>query len=324
MNRHLPTAASAPNVTATGLLQEPTVLLLITGTLIGLNFPLGKIAGEAGVSPMTWALLISLGAALFLLPLLMATRKLVLPSKRVLRYTVISALVSFITPNLLLFTVIPRVGAGYTGLMFALSPVFTLLLAFVFRMKTPGRLGRIGIATGLLGAAIVSLTRGASPAGPGVGWLLAALAIPAALAAGNVYRTLDWPEGASPNVLAFWGHAFSSGVFFWLLLLTRGTLPLNELAPVAGVALAQLLVAGMTFPAFFLLQQKGGPVLLSQIGYVAAAVGLATATVFLGERYSLMTWLGASVIAVGIVITMVAQKIGDPMEVSNEPENATQ
>jgi drug/metabolite transporter (DMT)-like permease len=290
------------------LLQQPAVLLLITGTLIGLNFPLGKLAGQAGVSPIIWALLISLGATLVLLPLLILTGELALPSKPVLRYTFISATVSFITPNLLLFTVIPHAGAGYTGLMFALSPVFTLMLAALFRLKTPGRLGRIGIAVGLLGATMVSLTRGASPTGPGIGWLLATLAIPLALAIGNVYRTLDWPPEAPPNLLAFWGHAFSSSVFIVLLLLTRGTLPMTELAPVTGAALAQVLVAGMTFPAFFRLQQQGGPVLLSQIGYVAAAVGLIGATLFLGERYSLTTWMGAGIIALGIVITITAQR----------------
>lgn len=289
------------------LLQTPGALLLITGTLIGLNFPLGKVAGEAGVSPLIWASLIPLGATLALLPLLLATRMLAWPSLRELRYTVISAVVSFITPNLLLFTVIPHVGAGYTGLMFALSPVFTLLFASVLGIKTPGRLGRVGIAAGLAGAVLVSLTRSADPGGPSVEWLLAAFAIPVALAGGNVYRTLDWPDGVAPNVLAFWAHAFSSVVFMSILVLMRGTVPVAEIAPAAGAALTQVLVAGMTFPAFFRLQQRGGPVLLSQIGYVAAAVGLISATLFLGERYSLTTWLGAGIIAVGISVTIAAQ-----------------
>jgi drug/metabolite transporter (DMT)-like permease len=308
MTRDLLNWVPAANVDVRGQLQQPAVLLLITGTLIGLNFPLAKLAGEAGVSPLIWALLISLGVTLVLLPLLIATGELVLPSKPVSRYTLISATVSFIIPNLLLFTVIPHAGAGYTGLMFALSPVFTLILATLFQLKTPGRLGLLGIAIGLLGAAMVSLTRGASPTGPGVGWLLAALAIPIILAIGNVYRTLDWPAEAPPNLLAFWGHAFSSSFFTVLLLLTRGSLPVNELAPAAGAALAQVMVASMTFPALFQLQRKGGPVLLSQIGYVAAAVGLIGATLFLGERYCLTTWLGAGIIVLGIAITITAQR----------------
>ena len=38
-------------------------------------------------------------------------------------------------------------------------------------------------------------------------------------------------------------------------------------------------------PFFFRLQAVGGPVYLSQIGYVAAAVGLFSGTLFLGESY---------------------------------------
>jgi drug/metabolite transporter (DMT)-like permease len=310
MSQQLLPTVPVPQVSASRLLGQPVVLLLVTGTLIGFNFPLGKLAGEAGISPLVWALLISLGASLVLLPLLILNRELRLPSWSVLRYTLISASVSFVTPNLLLFSVIPHAGAGYTGLMFAMSPLFTLLFATLFRIKPPGRLGLLGIAIGLIGVVTVSLTRVAEPTGPGLGWLLAALAIPVALAVGNVYRTLDWPTEASPNQLAFWGHLFSSTLLSGLLLLVRGSLPVHELAPVACVALVQVVVAGMTFPFFFRLQLRGGPVLLSQIGYVAAAVGLVGATLFLGERYSLSTWIGAGVIALGIVITIAGQRKG--------------
>jgi drug/metabolite transporter (DMT)-like permease len=319
---------TAHRLAPASLLQEPAVLLVITGTLIGLNFPLGKIAGQAGVTPMLWALLISLGAMLMLLPILAVRRELQWPSKRVIRYAFISAAISFVTPNLLLFTVIPHTGAGYTGLMFALSPVFTVLLALLFRLKTPSRLGFLGIAIGLTGATVVSLTRSSAPDGPSTEWLLAALLIPVALAAGNVYRTLDWPDQTSPNVLAFWGHTLSSLIFVSLLWQIHGTLPFSELVPAAGAALVQVLVAGMTFPVFFRLQQTGGPVLLSQIGYVAAAVGMIAATLFLGEQYDAATWWGAGVIALGILITVIAQ-IGerrsvDPVTEQVDGETKTQ
>ena len=51
--------------------QSPVFLLLMTGTLIGFNFPLGKIASNAGVSPMIWAMIVSLGVSALLLPFLM-------------------------------------------------------------------------------------------------------------------------------------------------------------------------------------------------------------------------------------------------------------
>lgn len=290
-----------------GLLHRPVVLLLVTGTLIGFNFPLGKIAGEAGISSMIWAMIVSLGVCVILFPVLVAKRRFAAPKGRMVRYVIISALITYVGPNILLFSVIPHAGSGYTGLMFALSPVFTLALAVLFRLKIPSRTGLIGIATGLLGAAIVSVTRGSAPAAPPIIWIIAALIIPVALACGNIYRTLDWPENASPDVLAFWSHAISVVFFLFLLLVTKGSISVSELALAPVAALAQMLVAGLMSPVFFRLQQKGGPVLLSQIGYVAAAVGLIAATFLLGEHYNPMTWVGAAVIAFGIFVTIVAQ-----------------
>ena len=46
---------------------------------------------------------------------------------------------------------------------------------------------------------------------------------------------------------------------------------------------------------------------LSQIGYVAAAVGVAVGVSFLGERYPPLVWAGISVVAAGIGLTTLAQ-----------------
>ncbi len=289
------------------LLQSPIFLLLATGTFFGFNMPLGKIASNAHISPLLWALVISAGAVLILLPLLVLQNRFEWPKRSMWRYILISSLISFILPNILLFSTMAHVGSGYMGLMYALSPVFTLSLALLFRIKTPGLMGKVGIIFGLVGAVIVSITRGSAPDAPALIWILAALLLPLTLACGNIYRTLDWPKGANPDILAFWCHVFSI-LFFIVLIMTRnGQLALNSLIQVPQVTVSQLLVAGLTFALLFRLQEKGGPVLLSQIGYVAAAVSLFIATLFLGELYSLITWAGAATIAVGIIITITAQ-----------------
>jgi drug/metabolite transporter (DMT)-like permease len=150
-DRSLPEAAiPSPGERATNAghwLLAPQGLLLASGTLLGLKLPLGKLASGAGVPALVWAAIVSAGVALMLLPTQLTRRGLRLPGAVVLRYTAVSALISFIIPNLLLFTVIPRVGAGYTGLMFALSPVSMLavvmLCSSVFVEKqTTGRAGR--------------------------------------------------------------------------------------------------------------------------------------------------------------------------------------
>ncbi|WP_299843359.1 DMT family transporter [uncultured Roseovarius sp.] len=280
-------------------------LLLYTGGLFGLNFPLGKLAAGAGVSPLIWALVVSIGAAGLLLPGLILQGRLTLPRGQMLRYTVISGLLSFALVNALVFFLIPRVGAGYAGLMFALSPVVTLALTALAGLKIPGRLGLYGIGLGLIGAVLVALGRG-SIEGAAI-WSVLAFAIPFALALGNVYRTLDWPEGAHPAALAFWSHSWAILTYVVLQLGLSGDLPLDQLREVPLATIIQAIAAGLMFPAYFRLQQVGGPVLLSQIGYVAAAVGLGTGTVLLGEVYGIATWAGAAIIALGIGLTVRAQ-----------------
>ncbi|MEO9899960.1 DMT family transporter [Nisaea sp.] len=292
------------------MFANPSLLLIMTGALIGVNFPLGKIAGDAGISPILWAMIPSLGVAALMLPVLVVRGGLRRPNRALARFSMIASLVSYVIPNVILFAVIPHAGAGYMGLMFAQSPVFTLAFSALLGLKTPNWLGLAGIAVGLTGAAIVSLTRGAGPDAPDLFWILAGFAVPAALAVGNVYRTVAWPENTSPDALAFWSHGAAIIAFVGLLFLVEGGVPVASLAAVPEAALLQAVAAAATFPLFFRLQHLGGPVLLSQIGYVAASVGLVIATLFLDERYSLATWAGALVIAVGIGLTVIAQRRG--------------
>ena len=289
-------------------LQNPIALLLATGFLIGLNFPLGKVAVEAGVSPLLWAVLISVGASVSKVLLLLVQRVSLRLNHSTARYALISGIITFVLANWLVFAVIPHVGSGFIGIMFALSPVFTLAIATLFRLKTPGRLGLAGIAVGLIGATIVAWSRQTAQLDISPIWIFAAILVPFTLAVGNVYRTIAWPHGESPDRLAFWSHAFSAILLVFILLGTQGNLGLSQLAAVPGVSVAQFIVAGMTFPIFFRLQQFGGPVLLSQLGYVAAAVGMAAATLFLGESYRLLTWGGAAIIALGVAFTILAQR----------------
>ena len=54
----------------------------------------------------------------------------------------------------------PHLGAGYTGIMFTLSPVITLVLSLVLGVRRPNPLGIAGIVAGFVGALMVASTRG--------------------------------------------------------------------------------------------------------------------------------------------------------------------
>lgn len=290
-----------------GLWNSAIGLLLVTGGLLGLTLPFGKLAGQAGAAPALWALVISLGAGSTLLLWMVSRGQRVGLDKGRLRYFTIAAAISYAIPNLLMFAAIPHLGAGYTGIMFTLSPVITLMLSMLFGVRKPTPLGMAGIAVGFVGALIVAWTRGEAGRPAELFWVILGICIPFSLAAGNIYRTIDWPRDAGTTELAVGSH-LAAAVMLFLIILMRGDFATaTALASIPLLVVAQVAASALMFVFFFRLQAVGGPVYLSQIGYVAAAIGLISGVLFLGETYGWLTWLGAAIISAGIAMTTKAQ-----------------
>ncbi len=281
-------------------------LLLLTGALLGLTLPFGKIASQNSVPPLLWTFTFSFGAAFLLCLSLAARRHRFTVTAHALRYYFITAAISYAVPNFLIFTVMPHLGAGYAGIMYTLSPALTLLMSVTLGIRRPNALGMIGISVGFIGAVMVASTRGEMGRPSDPFWVALALLIPLFLAAGNIYRTYDWPEDSDPVELAVGSH-FASALMLMAAMLLQGQASLAPLAAIPFITAAQIAASAAMFAFYFRLQAVGGPVYLSQIGYVGAGVGLLSGTMMLGERYQWMTWAGAAVIVVGVVMTTRAQ-----------------
>ena len=155
-------------------LDRPLPLLLITGTAFGCNFPLGKLAREAGVNPALWVIVICIGTGLMTgLVAVLIEKKPAVPG--ILRYAAISGFVSNVIPLFLTFAAIPHIGSGLASIMVATSPVMTALLSILLKVKPPSPLGLAGIALGLAGAVTIIIARNAGLGGGDAHWLLLAV-----------------------------------------------------------------------------------------------------------------------------------------------------
>lgn len=280
-------------------------LLLSTGILLGFNTPLGKLAHDSGISPASWSFAIAGGGAAILLGFLLLQRQSIGYDRAHLRYYFFTALLSYVVPNLVLYAAIPRLGAGMAAIYFTLSPIITLSLSILLRMRRPGALGGFGILLGCVGALLVIFSKGELNRSTDLTWAFAALLIPLSLAVGNIYRTRDWPADGAPLVLAMGSNAAASVFLMIAAVILDGALPFAQLAIAPELVLVQVIIAAMMFALFFRLQVAGGPVYLSQIGYVAAATALVIGVLFLGEHYGLTTWGGAGVIVLGVLATTI-------------------
>jgi drug/metabolite transporter (DMT)-like permease len=279
----------------------------MVGGLLGLSFPLGKLAGAAGVPPLVWSTLLSGGGAVVLaLALLLRRQKLQLTAQ-LLRYFLVVSVVSYALPNALIFSAIPHLGSAYAAILFTLSPMFTVMFSFAAGLRAPRRLELAGIVIGFVGTLLVASARG--EIGRSVEWFWIGLGalVPVSLALGNVYRTLDLPKGTPSLVLAVGSNAVAALLLLILSWMSGGLGGFATLVTVPWLVATQVTATAAMLALFFQLQLVGGPVTLSQIGTVAAAVGVIAGTAGLGERYPTIVWIGIAIIAIGISLTVRAR-----------------
>jgi drug/metabolite transporter (DMT)-like permease len=288
------------------LLTTPLFLLIGTGVGLGLLAPLGTLANRAGFNPFLWISMIMLVPGLLLLFL---ARHENWRRSDLLSFGIIAGLFANVIPNSILLAAMPHIGSGLGGLMFALSPVVTALLSIIFKVRPPNRALIISVVLGFVGAVLIVSGRNslALPSAPS--WMLIALLMPVSLAIGNVYRTAYWPEHATPMQTGAASNLLSVPALIALAIWRDGGI---EFAPFLlnwQLSLAQCAASIIMYLLFFRLQWVGGPTYLSQIGYVAAALGLTLGTTVFHESYPAIVWAGAVFILSGIIVTIFEKRL---------------
>ncbi|WP_427854536.1 EamA family transporter [Halomonas dongshanensis] len=275
--------------------------------LLGLSTNLAKQASELALSPLAF-LFWSLGGATLLLFILAIWRGQLPPvNQRTLEYYGVSALVGVAGSNLLFFSAIAHIGAGFVALVITLPPLLTYLGALALKVERFQLVRAAGVISALVGAMILAVHKLATP-NVDVGWVLLALLGPVLLAIGNLYRSLRWPVGVSSEALA--PGMLAAAV---MLLLGISFLPGFTLAvPTLGISTFMLIAiqaaifAGQ-FLLLFLLQKSGGPVLLSLLGSVGALFGVPVAILMQGESVPQGLLPGALLIGAGIALLNIGK-----------------
>jgi len=259
--------------------------LVSTGGLVGATTVIAGLAIRSGWHPIAFLLWSALGGGLALVAVACAAAERLKLSAALLRYGLLSGLLSFALPNMLSFVSIPHVGAGFVSLCLAFPPLLTYGLALPLGLDRFSTTGAAGMTLGLGGAALLAASR---PGGVDGGWIWTGLALtaPVIVATGNIYRTVDWPKNASPRLLApimLLAAAAIIGVYAVCAHVPLDPETWNESA--SALLAAQMTVIAATYPLFFTLQKHSGPVGVSQIGWIAAGAGKLLAVAFLGEAF---------------------------------------
>ncbi|MFL1454903.1 DMT family transporter [Marinobacter sp. GN3S48] len=274
-------------------------LLVANGFLIALMLALAKTATAQGVPAITYAFWQTLIAGSVLL--LCSAKPRAMFERRLTTYFLISGLTGIAIPNATAFYLVTKLGSGFTGIMYALPPIFTFLIATTMGLEKRNWAKLTGLSVAVLACTWIVLQRHSEMPQADVLWFALGLLIPAMLSIGNVYRSVAWPGDTKPMTLAA-GTLLASAASLGLFAQAIGTpLVSNDFGhQFLGVIILQGLLTALTYFCAFELQKRSNPVFYSQLGAVAAVFGLIIGVVWFKEQYSLSIWLGALIVIVGL------------------------
>lgn len=282
----------------------PLLLLLIVGTFFGATTVNGKFAAIAGWAPTSFLAISSLGGGVVMIVLFSFFNVGLKLNRYVVGYSIVSGIL-FALPNLVFFSAVPQVGAGFVALVTAFASVLTYLFSILLRLEKFGVRRGLGVLVALSGALTLSVGKLSGGELSPI-WVLIALTGPIMLALGNIFRSQFWPKEASPFTLAplmlIFAGIFSAGVAQY------SAVPLGVGAPqMWWPLLAQIGIFALGFAFYFVLQQRAGAVYLSQIGPVIALVGATLGATLLHETIDISMALGGLAIIAGVLIFNWAQ-----------------
>lgn len=289
--------------------MKALLLLIVSGILTAGVFIAGKQASSEQLSPgmiLFWQMS---GGALVVWVASWITGKFPIWDWAHLRYYLLGGLLGISLPYVLAFTVLRELQVGIVGLLTALSPVVTYAFARLLGIE-PGNLLRLsGLFVGLIGVVLLIKPEGSMDVSTHGWYLLLALGIPVSLAAANIYRSQFWPAGSGAMPLVT-GMLTVQGVGLFVINLLLGNfidlLPRMEGAGYLLLALGTM--AGISYLTSFKLLQVGGPVYLSQMGYVITAVTLLVGIVMWNEVYDQRDLLSIGCILSGILLTTLTSR----------------
>lgn len=278
-------------------------LLVLSGALWGITFPLSKIGIEGGIPPFAYGCWAAGLSALALLAV-MRLKGQRLPLRRAhLRLYFVVGVFGQALPNIAYYFYIPHMPAGLAAVIITTSPLLTLVLALLLAIERFDLLRAIGVACGFGGALMLVLPGSALPSPDALPWVLLAFATPFFYASSNIAMARLRPRDLGAPAMA--AGMFLASCLFQLPAVAisgqwRMILPPSQ--PHEWALLAQVACSCSAHLIYLSLMPRLGPVYMSQVGYIVTLAGILWGLLFFGEQLSPWAYGAAAAILGGVAL----------------------
>jgi len=294
-------------------------LLCLFGILWGGTIPLSKISVSTGHHPIGlifWQL--TLGAAVLGLVLLYKRQTVPISRDYIVFYFII-ALVGTIIPNGFSYFSAFHLPGGVMALVIALVPMFSLLIALVFRLEAFELVRAVGVVLGALAIALIVLPDTSLPDPAKAIFVATALIAPFFYGVEGNFLAVARLGGTNPITTLFGASVIGACLTFPASIAVDGFIDLRS-----GMGAAEWALVGSTslhliaYAGYIWLIGKAGPVFSAQVAYIVTPAGVVFSMIFLGEIQSYWLWIALLILLVGLALVQPRRPAAETAAVLGE------
>ncbi|MDA5093682.1 DMT family transporter [Aliiroseovarius sp. KMU-50] len=250
---------------------------------------------------------IGIGAlALLVVVAITRPRDLVIRDPKSLGFILILGILNFALPFSLLAWGLQQVPSAFAGVAMGSSPIFVLVLAYIFvpdERIGPQRI--VGVILGFVGLLILILP-GAMEAGNAGGTIVARIACVAASLCYSVGAILIRRAPPIPPMVFTAGMLMAGAlVLSPIAVLVEGLPEINGTWATWAILYAGIFPTGLAFLLRVVLIRSAGPIFMSLVAYIVPIWAVLLGVILLGETLRLSTYIGAVVILSGVGLTQL-------------------
>jgi len=281
----------------------PLALLLVMGSLWGLQFAMLRQAAQAGYSDLTVLTITLLLLSLIFLLIAAAKRDPFQPSWGLLVFLVVTALLGYVAPLAAALYAASRLSAGVLSLIACMTPLVTVLLALLTRSETvtAARISAVGL--GVLSVTLLLWSQIDLPHRGKLPWMTVALVVPLSYGIESIYIARFWPKGLSALHAVTGETVVAALLVAPIYLLSGQALPDRLSWGDAEIAIAVFVAAGVVESLlYFVLIQKTGGVFVNFGTFVSLFAGLMWGILLFSERHPDLTWVAVALLAAALLL----------------------
>jgi drug/metabolite transporter (DMT)-like permease len=297
---------------------RPLLLLIFLGTSWGLYFSMLKIAVLSGISYIGILTLTTVGVGTGMSAIaLLRGRKPEFKRRHIIFYLV-CALTGYLMPMIAELLVIGHMPAGLLTLIVSISPLATLLFAWLMRTDTINRFRVAGILLGAFAIFAILLPDAHVSESVAWHWLLITLVVPVSYSIHHNYAARCWPAGSDSYQVACGEAIVASLILIAFSMFNWQWQDLQSWNQGHSAILFMAVISLVDIYIYFELIRLKGPIYTSHGNYVMVISGVLWGMLIFAERPSSLMWVSALLLMASLYLVGIGKSQEDKIHAQQQ------